>query len=107
MQDKTFKRVAGVVLVVILVSLFGFLAYHMIFGWSANTRARESGGKMELEINAGEELISCEWKDSDKSLWYLVQLPREEGKPRSYEYRQKTPSGTWEGRVIIREKPHR
>jgi hypothetical protein len=65
-------------------------------------RTRQFGGKMEIRLPAGQELMEATWKDDD--LWYLTRPMREDEVPETHIFKADTVFGVFEGTVTIEEQ---
>jgi hypothetical protein len=64
--------------------------------------AKTYGGKMTLELPPGKKLINITWKDAE--LWYLVR-DRKQGEPmETYEFKEDSRYGLYEGVITVKEK---
>lgn len=78
------KKIAVLLLIVSLV------------GCTANSRARNYGGKEELQLEPDEILINITWKDSD--MWVLTEDTIQHVK----HFRESSSFGIWNGEVVIK-----
>ena len=83
----------------IVIFLVGLMIILSLTACNATTKAL--GGTMTVELESGKKLINCTWKDDE--FWYLVRDIREDEKPEIYEFIEKSNSGIFEGKVIIKE----
>lgn len=67
-----------------------------------NYIARHLGGTETITLPAGERLIQATWKET--SLWYMTEPMPDGYQPRKIEFKEKSPSGTLEGKVIFIER---
>ena len=65
-------------------------------------RARAYGGTTKIELEAGEKLVECTWKDSH--IWYLVEPMDSDYVPKTKIFKESDPWGLPEGKVIFIEK---
>lgn len=63
--------------------------------------ARNYGGDISLELEAGLKLEEITWKDD--SLWYLTRPMREDELPETHVFRQSSEWGIFEGTVTVIE----
>lgn len=63
--------------------------------------AKNYGGDISLELEAGLKLEEITWKDD--SLWYLTRPMREDELPETHVFRQSSEWGIFEGTVIVIE----
>jgi hypothetical protein len=63
-------------LIILIVSIF-------LLSCTDNGRARAFGGKLHIDINSGEKVISASFKENG-DLWYLVELPNGNTELREY-----------------------
>lgn len=75
------------------------LAATSIFG--CQTAARNLGGTVEIELEAGQKLEMITWKD--ESLWYLTRPMRSGEKAETHTFNQSSELGIIEGTVIVIE----
>lgn len=75
------------------------LAATSIFG--CQTAARNLGGTVEIELEAGQKLEMITWKD--ESLWYLTRPMRSGEKAETHTFNQSSVLGIIEGTVIVIE----
>lgn len=75
----------------------------MVVGCTANTRAKEFGGSMSVNLDEGKRLVNVTWKESE--LWLLTRTTRVTNDPPStYTLQEKSGLGWVEGRVTIIEQ---
>lgn len=67
-----------------------------------NQKAKEFGGTAKLELPINEKLINVTWKNED--LWYLTRPMLLSDSAVTYEFREESSYGVWEGNYIIYEK---
>ena len=67
-----------------------------------NTKAKQFGGTAELELPAGQKLITVTWKAD--ALWYLTKPMTENDVPETYKFQEESAWGMMEGTYIIKEK---
>lgn len=63
--------------------------------------AKNYGGDISLELEAGLKLEEITWKDD--SLWYLTRPMREDELPETHVFRQSSEWGIFEGTVTVIE----
>ena len=63
--------------------------------------AKNYGGDISLELEAGLKLEEITWKDD--SLWYLTRPMREDELPETHVFRQSSEWGVFEGTVTVIE----
>ena len=63
--------------------------------------AKNYGGDISLELEAGLKLEEITWKDD--SLWYLTRPMREDELPETHVFRQSSEWGIFEGAVTVIE----
>lgn len=68
-----------------------------------NSAAKNWGGKMIIDLPAGEKLVMCDWDESD-GLWYLTRPMHPDEKAESYTFQKDTTWGVLEGTITINEK---
>lgn len=67
-----------------------------------NSRAKNFGGKAQLELPQGQKLVVVTWKDD--ALWYLTRPMRPNETAETYTFQEKSSWGVWEGTYTIKEK---
>lgn len=65
-------------------------------------RARSFGGTIKIELESGEKLLECTWKDAQ--IWYLVEPMDSDYVPKTKIFKENDPWGLPEGKVIFIEK---
>ena len=82
------------ILVILILSL-GLLSC------TQNQKVKKYGGTATINLPQGKKLINCTWKEDN--LWYLTRnmLPNETAE--TYELKEKSNYGVWEGTYIIVE----
>lgn len=78
-----------------------FLAIVFV-GCTANERAKQFGGTMDVAVPKGQEFVNVTWKDND--LWVLTKNETAGHVPTTYTFKANTSYGVFEGKVIIREQ---
>lgn len=74
----------------------------MVFsGCTAKERARSFGGTETITLEPGEKLEMITWKED--SLWYLTRPMHEDETAETYEFKQDSAYGVFEGVVKIIE----
>jgi len=73
----------------------------MCFSGCSQELARGYGGTFTLDLEPGEKLIEITWKDA--GLWYLTRPFRDGEEAETYEFKESSNYGIWEGTVIIIE----
>jgi hypothetical protein len=68
---------------------------------TANTRARNYGGTLHIELPAGAKLVSATWKG--ENLWYLTRPARDGETPEVLILRESSKIGLLEGKVVFTE----
>jgi hypothetical protein len=87
---------------IIAILVIGVLVIGLMVGTSGcNSAVRNFGGTMTVELPAGEKLVNTTWKDDD--FWYLTRPMREDEKPETYTFKEKSTFGVAEGTVIVKE----
>ena len=65
-------------------------------------RARNFGGKIEIEVPEGYKVTSATWKEAE--LFYFLE-PKEEGyDPKVKKFVESSSYGIWESEVVFKEK---
>ncbi len=72
-----------------------------IISCTENSKAKNYGGKAELELPVGEKLVNVTWKDED--LWYLTRPMMPTDTACTYTFSEESSWGVWEGTYIIKE----
>jgi len=67
-----------------------------------NEKARSYGGEATLLLPKGEKLIVVTWKESN--LWYLTRPMNSTDSAETYNFKEESSYGVWEGRYIIKEE---
>lgn len=65
------------------------------------TRTKNLGGNMTIELDAGQKLEEITWKDD--SLWYVTRPMREDEFAETHTFQQSSAWGIFEGTVTIIE----
>lgn len=85
--------------------IYLFLGLLTILSFSSCTeqeRARNFGGKIEVEVPTGYKVTSATWKETE--LFYFLE-PMEEGYvPQVKKFVESSSYGIWESEVIFKEK---
>lgn len=85
--------------------IYLFLSLLTILSFSSCTeqeRARNFGGKIEIEVPAGYKVTSATWKEAE--LFYFLE-PMEEGYvPKEKKFIESSCYGFWESEVTFKEK---
>lgn len=63
--------------------------------------AKEYGGSTSVALPQGQKLITATWKDND--LWYLTRSMKEGDVAESYQFKEESSYGIWNGTVTIVE----
>jgi len=84
---------------ILLVVLFSFAL--LLFGCTAQERAKNWGGTAEVDLPQGKKLVLVTWKDSD--LWYLTRDMKPNEVAETYTFSESSSWGAMEGTIIIRE----
>ena len=83
----------------LLLSLLTILSFSSC---TEQERARNFGGKIEIEVPAGYKVTSATWKESE--LFYFME-PMEEGYvPTEKKFVENSCYGFWESEVVFKEK---
>ena len=82
--------------------LFGILFCLCVISCTEQERAYAYGGTVKIELEPGEKLVECTWKDS--RLWYLVEPMDSDYVPKTKYFKESDPWGLTEGKVIFIEK---
>ena len=67
-----------------------------------NSRAKNFGGKAELELPAGQKLMEVTWKED--ALWYLTRPMREGEVAETYTFQEESSWGVFEGTYVLKER---
>jgi len=86
----------------ILIGLLLILTVSITSSCTSNSRAKNFGGSMNIELEAGEKLIEATWKNDD--LWLLTRQRRENETIETYKFSEDSSFGVWEGVITIKEK---
>lgn len=65
------------------------------------TMARNYGGEMTMELEPNQKLEMVTWKNN--SLWYLTRTMQSDEYPETYQFRESSNFGVFEGTVTIVE----
>ena len=71
-------------------------------GCTANERAKQYGGTMQVNLPPGQKLVNATWKDENQ-LWYLMRPMREGEKPEVVTFKEDSSFGLVEGTVVFVE----
>lgn len=74
----------------------------LLAGCSANERARNFGGTMEIELPPNTKFINATWKDTN--VWYLYRDRKPGESVDSYTFKEDSTFGLIEGTIIFNEK---
>lgn len=66
-----------------------------------NSRAKNYGGTMEINLPRNQMLINATWKNDE--LWYLYEEMPSDYKPKKKIFKEKSSFGKWEGTIIFTE----
>ena len=101
-QNKAWAAgiLIGLGLILGLIGLVAFLG-----GCTDLEKARFWGGTVNVSLQSNEKLMNITWKDD--SLWILTRTKKSGEEPETYYFREKTPNGSSEGTVIIKERGDR
>lgn len=72
-----------------------------LLGCTQNERAKSFGGTMHINLPCGEKLTEITWKGMD--LWYASRPMRADESPETTTFREDSPFGVIEGKVIVKE----
>jgi hypothetical protein len=82
--------------------LFSLLTILSFSSCTEQERARNFGGKIEIEVPTGYKVTSATWKETE--LFYFME-PMEEGYvPKEKKFVESSSYGIWESEVIFKEK---
>jgi len=87
---------------VIITFLFGIFLFLFFNSCTQNQRAKNFGGKAEINLPENQKLINATWKDDN--LWYLTRPMRADETPETYTFSEESSWGVWEGAYIIHER---
>lgn len=80
-----------------------FLLLALLVGsCSERSSVRSWGGKGQVQLATGRKLVNATWKGD--SLWMLTRPMRPDEKPETYEFRESSAFGVWEGVMAIVER---
>lgn len=88
------------VLAIIYAALSTTLAI-LCHSCTENQKAKQYGGTATIELPKGVKLVNCTWKDSD--LWYLTRPMTASDSAVTYEFKEESNYGIWEGTYVIKE----
>lgn len=71
-------------------------------GCTANERAKQYGGTMQVNLPPGQKLVNATWKEGSQ-LWYLMRPMREGEKPEVVTFKEDSSFGLVEGTVVFTE----
>ena len=77
------------------------LAVVILAGCTENQRAKGFGGKMNINLPAGEKLVVVTWKMED--FWYLTRPMKKGEVAECYKFQEKSSFGMMEGTITICE----
>jgi len=86
----------------VLLALTILITIIMLSGCFGNAITRQFGGTITIKLESGKKLVNCTWKDNE--FWYLVRDKRNDEKPETFEFIEKSNLGVVEGKVIIKEQ---
>lgn len=66
-----------------------------------NQKAKNYGGTAHLNLPPNEKLLNVTWKEND--LWYLTRPMTPADSAITYQFREESDYGVWEGTYIIKE----
>jgi hypothetical protein len=81
-----------------------FASVFAVIGFTSCTqqeRAKSFGGKITINLPAGQELVNATWKNSD--LWYLTKQSDSTFNPAVYTFKESSNFGMMEGEVTFIE----
>ena len=79
----------------VLITIFVIASCH-------NWTAKHLGGTTKVELEQGKKLLNVTWKEDD--LWLLtIDRPKDE-QPKTYQFKEVSNAGVFEGTVIIIER---
>lgn len=91
-----------VMIIVILMMVAGAIVTNTI-SCTEQSRARNWGGKVTINLSAGTKLEMITWKNDD-SLWVLTRPMRSGEQPETWSFKEDSSWGFAEGEVLIVEK---
>lgn len=66
-----------------------------------NQKAKNYGGTAHITLEPGKKLVNVTWKETN--LWYLVRDMLPTDSVQTYEFKEKSDYGIWQGTYIITE----
>lgn len=72
----------------------------LLSGCTENSRAKNWGGTMTIDLPQGKEFVNATWKDSE--LWYIVK-DKVDDIEETYEMIEDSSFGVMQGKVIFKE----
>ena len=90
-EKGIFKFYYGVLILVVVVITT------QLYSCTENSRVRNFGGKMEVQIPQNEKLINITWKETQ--MWVLT----EDTITKQFHFREHSAFGIWEGEIIIKK----
>ena len=81
--------------------IIGLLALVLAFSCTENTRAKEYGGTMSINVPAGNKVTNITWKNGD--LWYSYRPFINDEKPTIQTFAEESTWGVMSGKVIFVE----
>jgi hypothetical protein len=94
-QKNIGSKISIMVIMIVVVGVLSFSAC------TANRRTKHFGGTIKLKLQANRKLVNVTWKDD--SLWYLTRAMKEGEVAETYEFKEESSYGAFEGTVIISE----
>lgn len=91
-------RQRAIILIAIIVGVIAFL----VSGCTANSRAKNFGGTLTIDLPAGTKLVTATWKEA--ALWYLTRPARPGETPETLTFKEDSSWGLFEGKVIFTER---
>lgn len=85
-----------------IILLLSSLLVVSLSSCTQNSRARNFGGKAEIELPKGEKLVTVTWKGEE--IWYLTRPMTDNDVAETYTFNESSSWGIFEGTVIISEK---
>ena len=81
--------------------IFAWLLAFGINACTTNEMVRAYGGSQTINLPCGQKVINVTWKDID--VWYLTRPMREDEKPETFSFHEKSAYGALEGTIILKE----
>ena len=73
----------------------------LLCGCTEQERVKNWGGNMNIDLAAGQKLVTATWKEDD--FWYLTRARRADEPVETYVFHESASYGTLQGTVTLRE----